>query len=178
MQDADDIVRLPTPERHAGVGRSDDLAHELVGRQVGVDEPHFGAMNHHIRHRDLGQLQKAAEHIALVSLDFPFAVKNVDRSHQLLMAGNSRIQIDKRDAAQTQDAAHQRLDCADDRSENGHEEQHERRDQQRNAVRIGDRDRLRHHLAKNDNQRGHDYGRGPHPVIAVENKKYAGGDRR
>ena len=135
-------------------------------------------MNHHVRYRNLGQLQEPAKHIALVPLDFPFAVQNVDRAHQLLMAGNSRIQLDQRNAAETQHAADQRLDCADDRSENGYEEQHKRRDQQRNAVGIGDRDRLRHHLAENDDQRGHDNGRGPHSVIAVEIKKHAGGDRR
>ena len=81
MEHADDIVRLATPKRHPGVGRSDHLAHELRGGQVGVDEPHFGAMNHHVRHWNLGQLQEPAKHIALVPLDFAFAVQNVDRAH-------------------------------------------------------------------------------------------------
>src|ERR1700722_11332188 len=166
VEDADNIVWLPTPERHPGIGRRDHLAHQLLWRQVGVDKPHFGAVNHHVRDGDLGQFQKAAEHIALVALDFAFAMQDVDRAHQFFMARNARVALAERDAAQAQDAAHQDLDRAHDRTEYGHEEGNQRRDEQRNAIRIGDSDGLRHHLAENDNQRGHDRSRGPHAALA------------
>ena len=99
MQDADNVVRLPAPKGHPRIGRSDHFAHQLVRRQVGVDEPHFGAMNHDVRDRDLRQLQETAEHIALVALDFAFAMQDVDRAHQFLVAGNAGVVIAERDAA-------------------------------------------------------------------------------
>ena len=99
VQDANNIVRLPAPEGHAGIGRSDHFAHQLVRRKIGVDEPHFGAVNHHVRDRDLGQFQKTAEHVALVALDFAFAMQDVDRAHEFFMAGNAGVMMAERDAA-------------------------------------------------------------------------------
>ena len=50
--------------------------------------------------------------------------------------------------------------------------------EQRNAIGIGDGDRLRHHLAENDNQRGHDCSRGPHAALAEGLEQDARSDRR
>ncbi len=135
-------------------------------------------MNHDVRNRDLRQLQETAEHVALVTFDFAVAMQDVDRAPEFLVAGNAGVPLAERDAAQAQDAAHQDLDRAHDRTENGHEEGNQRRNEQRNAIRMGDSDRLRHHLAENDNQRGHDCRRGPHPALAEGLKQDARGDRR
>ena len=37
VQHADDVVGVAAPQRHARIGRSEHLAHQLVGRQIGVD---------------------------------------------------------------------------------------------------------------------------------------------
>ena len=80
MKHADDVVGLAPPERHAGVGQIDDLADEFLGRKIGVDEPHLGAMHHDVRHRNLGEFEEAAEHVALLALDAALAVQDVDRA--------------------------------------------------------------------------------------------------
>ncbi len=178
MQDAHDVVGLAPPQRHAGVGRVDHFANDFLRRQIGVDEPHLGAMHHDVGHRNLGELEQAAEHVALFALDAAFAMQDVDRAHQLFVAGDPRILLDQRHAAQTQEAPHQRLDRAHDRTEDGDEEQHQRRDQKRHAVGIGDGDGLGRHLAEDDDQRGHDEGRRPNPALAVEIEHEARGDRR
>ncbi len=130
------------------------------------------------RDRDFRQLQKAAEHVALGALDVALAMQNVDRAHQLLMAGNARIRLDSETPHSRRMPRTSASTALTIGPKTRDEEQHERRDQQRNAVGIGDRDGLRHHLAENDDQRGHDDGRGPHAVIAVKFKQNAGRDRR
>ena len=79
-------------------------------------------MNHHVRHRDFRELQETAKHVALVALDFAFPMQDVDRAHELLMAGNARVVIDERNSRQSQHAPHQHLDRAHDRAEDPHEE--------------------------------------------------------
>ena len=135
-------------------------------------------MNHDVRDWNLRQLQETAEHVALVTFDFAVAMQDIDRAPEFLVARHARVTIAERDAAQAQDAAHQDLDCAYDRTENRHEEGNQRRDEQRNAIRIGDSDGLRHHLAENDNQRGHDRSRGPDAALAEGLKQDARRDRR
>src|SRR5882672_2001036 len=57
VQHADDIFRLLTPQRNPGVFGGQHLAHQLFGRQVGVDHHHFGAMNHDVGDLKLAQIQ-------------------------------------------------------------------------------------------------------------------------
>ena len=47
------------------------------------------------------ELQQPAEHVALGALDLALAMQDVDGPHQLLVAGNARILLDERDAAQS-----------------------------------------------------------------------------
>ena len=94
------------------------------------------------------------------------------------MAGNASVVIDERDFRQSEHAPHQHLDRAHDRTKNPHEEQHQGRNQQRHAIGIGDGDRLGHHFTENDNERGHDCGRGPHATLAKDLEQDTRGDRR
>ena len=150
----------------------------MLRRQIGVEELHLGAVHHHVRDRNLGEFEQATEHIPFGALDFAFLVEDVDRAHQLLVAADARIPLGQRQPEKAQHATHQRLDRADDRTEYRYEEKDERRDQERHPVRIGDGDRFRRHLAEDDNQGGHDDGRGQDAVVAVELEQNAGGDRR
>ena len=178
VQHADNVVRIAAPERHTGVGRSDNLAHKFVGREIGVDEPHLHAVDHHVGHGNLRQLKKTAEHVPFDARDLAFLVQDIDRAHELFVTGNSGIILGKRQAAQAQDAARQHFHRLHDRTKYGDKEEDERCDHQRYAVGIGDCDRLRHDLAEDDNQRRHDARRRPDAVIAVKLEKNAGRDRR
>ena len=99
VQDADDVVRIAPPQGKARIGRFDRLAHHLLRRQVGVDEPHLGPVDHHVADRHLGEFEQAAEHVAVVALDLALAVQDVDRAHQLLVARDARIGLGQRQAA-------------------------------------------------------------------------------
>ncbi len=110
VQDADDVVRIAPPQRQARIGRFDRLAHHLLRRQVGVDEPHLGPVDHHVADRHLRELEQAAEHVAVGALDLALAVQDVDRAHQLLVARDTRIGLGQRQAAEPQHEADHRLD--------------------------------------------------------------------
>ena len=56
-------------------------------------------MNHDVRDWDLRQLQETAEHVALVTLDFAFAMQDVDRAHEFFMARDTGVVMAERDAA-------------------------------------------------------------------------------
>ena len=155
----------PRHKRHAGVGRGEHLADQFVGRQVGVEGAHLGAVDHDVRHRHLGEFEQSAEHVALGARHPAFAMKDVDCAAQLVVPGHRRL-ARQRHAAEAQHAAHQDFDGADDRPEHGDEERHRRRDDQRDAVRIGDGDRLRQDFAEHDDQRRHDRGGVDHPALA------------
>ena len=102
--------------------------------------------------------EQAAEHVALVALDAAFAVQDVDRAAQFVMAGDTAILIES-DTPNRRSMPRTSASTALTIGPNTrHEEQHSRRDQQRNAVGIGDGDRLRQHFAEDDDQRRHDHG--------------------
>ena len=89
MQHADDVVGIAAPERHARIGRGEHFAHEFVGRQVGVERAHLGAMDHRVADRNLVEFQQPAEHVALVARDLALAMQDVDRAAQFLGAGDA-----------------------------------------------------------------------------------------
>ena len=124
------------------------------------------------------KFQQAAEHVAFGARHAAFAMQDVDRAAQFLVAGHARFVTRQIDAEQPQHAAHERFDRADDRPEHRHEEGDGRRDQQRHAVGVGDGDRLGQHLAEDDDQRRHDDGRVDDALVADGDDEHAGGERR
>ena len=63
------------------------------------------------------EFEQTAEHVAFDALDLALAVQDVDRAHQLLVAGDAGVGIGQRDAGEAQEAAHQRFDRHDGRTE-------------------------------------------------------------
>jgi hypothetical protein len=82
VQDADDVLRLVAPQRNAGVFGRQHLAHDVLGRQVGVDQHHLGAMDHDVGDLKLAQIEQPAEHIAVELFDAAFMMDQVDRAAQ------------------------------------------------------------------------------------------------
>ena len=66
-------------------GRGQHGPHHLLGRIVGADRDHLGAVDHHVGDHELAQVEQAAEHVAVVLLDAALVVQQVDRAAQLLV---------------------------------------------------------------------------------------------
>ena len=66
VQDAHDVVRLPFPDRQAGVRAADDLIENVGGRGVAVDHLHGLAVGHDRADVDILQVENALQHVALV----------------------------------------------------------------------------------------------------------------
>ena len=143
VQDADNIIGVFAPQRHARIGRGDDLAHDLGGRQVGVDRQHFGAMDHDVGDRQLLEVEQTAEHVAVGAGDVAFAVHQIDGAFQLLLRSQQAVRLAEADAAHEQRAAHDLFDAIEGRAEQSDEKRHDPDDRQRHAVGIIDRHRFR-----------------------------------
>src|SRR5205085_2915015 len=63
----------------------------LRWRFVGVEHHHLGAMDHHIRHGELAQIEQAAHHVAVEFLHDAGAMHQIDRAAQFLAWRQDRL---------------------------------------------------------------------------------------
>ena len=98
VQDADDVVGIAAPKRHAGIGRGERLAHKIGRRQIGVERAHLGAVDHHVADRHFGEFEQAAEHVALIARNFALAMQHVDGAAQFLGAGEPVVAVGEAEA--------------------------------------------------------------------------------
>ncbi|MGY4423612.1 hypothetical protein ACVWY2_006061 [Bradyrhizobium sp. JR6.1] len=82
VEHADDVLRLLAPQRDAGVFARQHLAHQFLGRQVGIDHGHLGAVDHHVGDLQFAEVQQPAEHVAVLLLDLAFVMQQIDRAAQ------------------------------------------------------------------------------------------------
>ena len=151
MQDAHDVVRLAAPERHARVGRGQHLAHDLARRQVRLDGPHLGAVDHHVRHLELLEIEQAAQHVALALADGALLVQQVDLAADLLRRREACAGA-QRDAEHSQDLLDRPFHREGERIEDFHRERERPGDLERETVRIIDGDRLRQDFREDDDE--------------------------
>ena len=57
----------------------------LLGRIVGADRDHLGAVDHDVGDGEVAQVEQAAEHVAVVLLDAALLMQEIDGSAQFLM---------------------------------------------------------------------------------------------
>ena len=174
MQHADEIIGTLAPQRHPRIGRRQHFADDVAGRQIGVDGPDLGAVNHHVGHMHDLQIEHAAEHVARAALDIAFLVHDVDGAHQLVVGRKHLSAMTKLDAGHFEQPAHEKLDAGEQRTEYRNEQMHAARDVQRNLVRLVDRQRLRQHFGENQQHDGHDEGRIDRAVLAEQHDQHAG----
>ena len=79
VQDADDVLGRSAPQRHARDRRGEHGLDDLLGRIVGADRDHLGAVDHHVGDGEIAQVEQAAEHVAVVLLDAALVVQQIDR---------------------------------------------------------------------------------------------------
>jgi hypothetical protein len=166
MQNPDDVFGIAAPQRDAGVGRVERLAHQLGRGQIRLQRAHLGAMDHHIAHGDVLKLQQAAEHVALVARHLALAMQDVDRAAQLIRPRKAGFAFAVAEIEQPQQQVDEDLDRAHHRGEHGDEEGDDRRDDERHLIRVSDGDRFGQHLAEHDDQHRHHGGGFQHAALA------------
>ena len=178
VQHTDDVLRLVTPERDAGVFGGEHLAHQLFCRKVRIDHHHFGAMNHDVGDVEIFQVEQAAEHVAILLLDTAFMMHQIDRTAQPLGRRQQILMRANRNAQQLHQEPHHHVDHGEKRAQDQQHPLHRPRDQKRDTVRCIDRHRLRQHLGEDDDQRRHHAGRIQHADLAEPCREHAGCERR
>ena len=99
VQHADDAVGIAAPDRQAGVGAAHDLVEDLLRRRVGVDADDVLAVGHDLADLDAGEVEDAAQHVALLLADHAVLARQVDQVAQLL-AGEHVVMADLGDLEQ------------------------------------------------------------------------------
>ena len=127
---------LSAPQRHARIGRGQNLADDFLRGQVGVDGAHLGAVDHHLRDAEIFQIEKAAQHVALNLRDAALLVQQVELVAQLLIGRENRRILAEIEAEGQQHEPDHALDADGDRAENGHDPRHRPREIKRDAVRV------------------------------------------
>ena len=122
VQHADDVFGIVAPDRQPRIGRADDLADQLLGRQIGVERQHLGAMDHDVGDFEIPQIEQAAEHVAIGARDAALLMQKIDRAFQLLVAGQDRALLAGVDAEELQKSANEPIDGDEQRSEDRDEE--------------------------------------------------------
>ena len=166
---------LAAPERQARIGRGQDLAHDLLGGEIGVDGPHLGAVDHHVRDRRAPEVEQAAEHVALGLRDAALPVQQVDLAADFLGRRQDRLVLADADAEGRSISRTSRSMA----SVSGPSSATARRPGARGTARrcrAGDRDGLRQHLGEDDHQDRHDDRRVDHAAVAEEGDQHACGE--
>ena len=106
MQDADDVLRRVAPERDARVLGLQRRGDDLLRWAVGIDRHHFGAVDHHVGHRQIAQVEQPAQHVAVVLLHAAFEVQQVHRAADFLMRRHHRLILADMDTERAEDPFH------------------------------------------------------------------------
>jgi hypothetical protein len=68
-----------------------DLAHHRFGRIVGIDRAHIGAVDHDVGDFELGEVEQAADAVAILAHHEAVAAEIVDRAAQLVLRRALRL---------------------------------------------------------------------------------------
>jgi hypothetical protein len=119
VDDADDVVGLAAPHRHARIGAFEDLGDDVRRfLKVAIDHLHRGAVDHDVGDFQLGEVEQAAEAIALLLDHRAFLVQHLDRAADFLLRAQHRSRIvGEIDAEDLQDAPDDGVDEARQRAD-------------------------------------------------------------
>src|SRR5664280_3860609 len=117
VQDADDVFRIAAPERQPRHRRGDHRVDQVFGRIVCVQGDHAGAVDHHVGHHQVAQIEHAAEHVTVERLHVAFTVQQIDGAAQFLARRQHLLIFTDRHADLLEQPAHQRRDRHQHRAE-------------------------------------------------------------
>ncbi len=149
VEDADDVVEVLLVDRDARVPGLHDHAEHLVDRVAHLDRLDPDARHHHLVHLGLGQLDDPVDHLLLVLFDASLLAPRLDEHLQLLgrqVAGLGPILAPQGAHQDVRDGRYEPHNRAQRTIEPADRARHEEGE----AVREGERQRLRHQLADDD----------------------------
>ena len=88
VEDADDVLRLVSPQRQAGVGAGERRLDDLLRGIVGVDCPHGGAVDHHVGDFQFAEPEQIVDILGLAFLHFAVLGGNLDEAFDLDVGEN------------------------------------------------------------------------------------------
>ena len=177
VQDADDVLGLSLPQRHPRDLRFQHRLDHLLGRVVGANRDHLGAVDHDVGDGEIAQIQKPAEHVAVEPLDAARPVQKIERSPQFLMGRKNRFDFPDLHAGQPQHPLHEPFDRDQDRREHPDRPIDRARNGKRNAVGRVEGRGLRQDLGEHHDHDGHDDGGIDNTHLAEPGEQHAGRER-
>ena len=171
---------LSAPERQAGIGRGQHLAHDLLGRIVGVDGAHLGAVDHHVGRPSSSRRSSRPPSMSRSLLDAALLVQQVDLAAHLLVRRQDRLGLaDARCRTGAASSARARSIAIGDRAE---QRAPTRRSAARRAARRGRASLIATVFgstsAKTMTRTRHDDGGVDHAASPNRAEQHAGGERR
>ena len=83
VDDAEDVVDVLADDRDAAEAAAQRQRHRLAQRPPALDDDHLGARHHDLAHDRVAELEDRVDHVALVVLDEPALLGEVDEVAQL-----------------------------------------------------------------------------------------------
>ena len=134
------------------------LVDDLLRRVVGVDRLHLGPVHHDVGDLQIAQVEHAAQHVGVVTRDGAFDLLQLDGAADLLVRGKDVRLVVELARRQLQKLADDEFDRHGDRIQDDDDDAHDRRDEERHAIGIGEGIRLRQHGGEDDDEKRHDGG--------------------
>ena len=150
---------------------SDQVAHG----QVGIDCDHVLAVGHDLSHVHFGEIENAAQHVAVVLAHEPFARAKVEDGAQLVR--RRRHAGARRPGGEPQDQIGERVDHAAHRRQERRQNPQPRRHVEHRAVGVADGVGLGQDLGEDEYQQRHDDRGVGHPGLAEDADHQAGRQR-
>ena len=152
VQDADDVVQRVAIDGVARVRRLEHRLQRLLRRQRDRDRHHLGAGHHHVGDFLVGEVEDLVEHLLFLVLDLSLLRRRAEEHAQLGLGVRLVLGARWLEAERAQDQRGRFLEHPDQRPEDEKEPVDGRRQRERGALGMAERDPLRHELADHDVQ--------------------------
>jgi hypothetical protein len=147
VQDPNHRVERATVDGVARVGRLDHGRERLLGRELDRERDHLRPRHHHRRDLLVGEVEDLVEHLLLLLLELPLLRRAREQHLQLGLGVNVHLAPRRLEPERAQDRLTGALQHPDQRLEDDEEAAHRRRDGERGALGVAERDSLRNELA-------------------------------
>ena len=150
VQDADDVVERLAVDRVARVRRVEHRRERLLRRHLDRDRGDLGPRHHHVRRVLVAEDEDLVDHLLLFVLDLALLARARQQHAQLGLGERIALRAGRLEPEHVQHAVGRLAQHPHERREQREERAHRRRDPERRALGVPERDALRHELADHD----------------------------
>ena len=150
VQHSDDVVERLAVDRVAGVGRLEHCGEGLLGRQLRGDRDDLRSRHHHVGDVLVAEDEDLVDHLLFLVLDLALLARAREQHAELRLGERLALGARRLEPEQVEDAVGRLAQHPDERREEREEDPHRRRDPERGALRMAERDALRDELAEHD----------------------------